>query len=72
MDAMSQMMMSMENVLVLPRIFRSKRPPPGSPSSSSATQNVALVGCDKSYQSDLARVDNLPVIDMWSPEKRTF
>ena len=33
-------------------------------SSSSGSQNVALAGCDVSYQSDLARVDNLPVVDI--------
>ena len=38
-------------------------------SSSSGSQNVALAGCDVSYQSDLVRVDNLPVVDMWSPEE---
>ena len=31
--------------------------------------NVALAGCDVSYQSDLVRVDTLPVVDMWSPEE---
>ena len=30
-----------------------------------AQGNVALAGCDVSYQSDLVRVDNLPVVDMW-------
>ena len=39
------------------------RPPRGGP------QNVALAGCDVSYQSDLVRVDTLPVVDMWSPEE---
>ena len=39
------------------------RPPPGGP------HNVALAGCDVSYQSDLVRVDTLPVVDMWSPEE---
>ena len=38
------------------------------PSNSSGSQNVALAGCDVSYQSDLVRVDN-PVVDMWSPEE---
>ena len=46
----------------LPRV-RATRPP------SSGLQNVALAGCDVSYQSDLVRVDNLPVVDMWSPEE---
>ena len=39
------------------------RPPHGGP------HNVALAGCDVSYQSDLVRVDTLPVVDMWSPEE---
>ena len=39
------------------------RPPLGGP------HNVALAGCDVSYQSDLVRVDTLPVVDMWSPEE---
>ena len=39
------------------------RPPRGGP------HNVALAGCDISYQSDLIRVDTLPVVDMWSPEE---
>ena len=39
------------------------RPPRGGP------HNVALAGCDVSYQSDLVRVDTLPVVDMWSPEE---
>ena len=39
------------------------RPPSGGP------HNVALAGCDVSYQSDLVRVDTLPVVDMWSPEE---
>ena len=30
---------------------------------------MALAGCDVSYQSDLVRVDNLPVVDMWSPDE---
>ena len=30
---------------------------------------MALAGCDVSYQTDLVRVDNLPVVDMWSPEE---
>ena len=43
---------------------------PKTPSSSSGShQNVALVACDKSCQSDLVRVDNLPVINMWSPDE---
>ena len=37
--------------------------------SSSGPHNVALAGCDVSYQSDLVRVDTLPVVDMWSPEE---
>ena len=37
--------------------------------TSSGPQNGALAGCDVSYQSDLVRVDNLPVVDMWSPEE---
>ena len=36
---------------------------------SSGPHNVALAGCDVSYQSDLVRVDTLPVVDMWSPEE---
>ena len=39
------------------------RPPRGGP------HNVALAGCDVSYQSDLVRVDTFPVVDMWSPEE---
>ena len=39
------------------------RPPHGGP------HNVALAGCDVSYQSDFVRVDTLPVVDMWSPEE---
>ena len=39
------------------------RPPRGGP------HNFALAGCDVSYQSDLVRVDTLPVVDMWSPEE---
>ena len=39
------------------------RPPHGGP------HNVALAGWDVSYQSDLVRVDTLPVVDMWSPEE---
>ena len=30
---------------------------------------MALAGCDASCQSDLVRVDNLPVVDMWSPDE---
>ena len=30
---------------------------------------MALGGCEKSYRSDIVRVDNLPVINMWSPEE---
>ena len=52
-----------------PRTAQGKRPPPRPPSSSSGSQNVALAGCDVSYQSDLVRVDNFPVVDMWSPEE---
>ena len=52
-----------------PRTAQGKRPPPQPPSSSSGSQNVALAGCDVSYQSDLVRVDNLPVVDMWSPDE---
>ena len=52
----------------MPRTAQGKRPPPRPPSSSSGSQNVALAGCDVSYQSDLVRVDNLPVVDMWSPD----
>ena len=37
--------------------------------TASGSQNVALAGCDVSYQSDLVRVDNLPVVDMWSPDE---
>ena len=48
------------------RTAQGKRPPPRPPSSSSGSQNVALAGCDVSYQSDLVRVDNLPVVDMSS------
>ena len=39
------------------------------PGSSSGSQNVALAGCDVSYQPHLVRVDNLPVVDMWSPDE---
>ena len=39
--------------------------PPRPPSSSGGSQNVALAGCDVSFQTDLVRVDNLPVVDMW-------
>ena len=39
------------------------RPPHGGP------HNVALAGCDVSYQSDFVRVDTLPVVDMWNPEE---
>ena len=39
------------------------RPPRGGP------HDVALAGCDVSYQSDFVRVDTLPVVDMWSPEE---
>ena len=64
----------------MPRTAQGKRPParrappakkapPRPPSSSSGSQNVALAGCDVSCQSDLVRVDNLPVVDMWSPEE---
>ena len=47
----------------MPRTAQRKRPPPRPPSSSSGSQNVASAGCDVSYQSDLVRVDNLPVLD---------
>ena len=40
-----------------------RRPCQGLPGS------VALAGCDVSYQSDLVRVDNLSVVDMWSPDE---
>ena len=53
----------------MPRTADGKRAPPRPPSSSSGSQNVALGECDVSYQSDLVRVDNLPVVDMWSPEE---
>ena len=53
----------------MPRTAQEKRPPPKPPSSSSGSQKVALAGCDVSYQSDLVRVDNLPVVDMWSPDE---
>ena len=36
---------------------------------SSGPYNVALAGCDVSNQSDLVRVDTLPVVDMWSSEE---
>ena len=32
-------------------------------------ESVALAGCDVSYQSDLVRVDNLPVVDMCSRDE---
>ena len=48
----------------MPRTAQGKRPPPRPPSSSSA-----LAGCGYSYQSDLVHVDNLPVVDMWSPDE---
>ena len=51
----------------MPRTAQKKRPPSQPPSSSGGSQNVALAGCDVSYQSDLVRADNLPVVDMWSP-----
>ena len=53
----------------MPRTGQRKRPPPRPPSSSSGSQNVALAGCDVAYQSDLVRVDNFPVVDMWGPEE---
>ena len=53
----------------MPRTGQGKRPPPKPPSSSSGSRNAALAGCDVSYQSDLVRVDNLPVVDMWSPDE---
>ena len=51
----------------MPRTAQRKRPQP--PSSSTGSQTVALAGCDVSYKSDLVRVDNLPVVDMWSPDE---
>ena len=51
----------------MPRTAQGKRPPPRPPSSSSGSQNVALAGCDVSYQSDVVRVENLPVVGVWSP-----
>ena len=51
------------------RTAQGKRLPPRPPSSSSDSRNVALAGCDVSYQSDLVRVDNLPLVDMWSPDE---
>ena len=45
-----------------------KRPPPRPPSSSSGSQKCGF-GCDVSYQSDLVRVDNLPAVDMSSPDE---
>ena len=51
----------------MPRTAQGRRWQPRLPSSG--PQNVALAGCDVSYQSDLVRVDNLPVVDMWSPEE---
>ena len=53
----------------MPSTAHGKRPPPRPPSSSSGSQNVALAGCDVSDQSDLVCVDNLPVVDMWSPDE---
>ena len=53
----------------MPSTAQGKRPPPRPPSSSSGCQSVALAGCDVSYQSDLVRVDNLPVVDMWTPDE---
>ena len=51
----------------MPRTAQGRRWQPRPPSSG--PHNVALAGCDVSYQSDLVRVDNLPVVDMWSPEE---
>ena len=48
----------------LPRTVQYQRPPPRPLSSSSGSQNAASAGCDKSYRSDLVRVDNLLVINM--------
>ena len=53
----------------MPRTAQGKRPPPRPPSSSSGFQDVALAGCHVSYQSELVRVDNLAVVDMWSPDE---
>ena len=53
----------------MPRIAQGMSPPPRPPSSSSGSQNVVLAGCDVSHQSDLVRVDNHPVVDMWSPDE---
>ena len=51
----------------MPRTAQGRRWKPRPPSSG--PHNVALAGCDVSYQSDLVRVDTLPVVDMWSPEE---
>ena len=48
----------------VPRTAQGRRWQPRPPSSG--PHNVALAGCDVSYQSDLVRVDTLPVVDMWS------
>ena len=54
----------------MPRTAQGKRPPPRDDLAVLVDlKNVALAGCDVSYQSDLVRVDNLPVVDMWSPEE---
>ena len=51
----------------MPRTAQGRRWQPKPPSSG--PHNLALAGCDVSYQSDLVRVDTLPVVDMWSPEE---
>ena len=51
----------------MPRTAQGRRWQPRPPSSG--PHNVALAGCEVSYQSDLVRVDTLPVVDMWSPEE---
>ena len=56
----------------MPRTAQTKRPPPKPPSSSSGSQNVALGGCDFAYQSDVVRVDNLPVVDIWSQMRTKY
>ena len=51
----------------MPRTAQGRRWQPRPPSSG--PHNVALSGCHVSYQSDLVIVDNLLVVDMWSPEE---
>ena len=51
----------------MPRTAQGRRWRPRQPRGG--PHNVALAGCDVSYQSDLVRVDTLPVVDMWSPEE---